>query len=204
MPTATKTKSVQLLSRWTVGTSVMFHVLNGEEREYDVALHADGRYSCINVESGETCKALQYNRKCYHVGTCQEAETVLEFGKHKGKKLAELPASYIRWLASHEKQLSPEHRHLAQIARNWHVSQVSEKVEAVVVERHTDELPMVQEPKIVNKYEQECAQQQEQHKAFMKRLEAIRAELKAHKEAERKQKAEARRTAKAAKQKNVA
>ena len=41
----------------------------------------------LTMESSEACKAL-------HEGWLP----VLEFGKHKGKPLAEVPEDYLRWL----------------------------------------------------------------------------------------------------------
>jgi Putative quorum-sensing-regulated virulence factor len=44
-------------------------------------------------------------------------EKTLIFGKYEGKKLMEVPASYIKWLASHRAVLKSENRRFADAAK---------------------------------------------------------------------------------------
>lgn len=133
-----KGKTVTLLNRHVratkQGTTVQYLVRNGEDKLYSVWLYADGLYDCRGAEDQQTCMALQHGRKCYHVATCEEVEKPLTFGKHQGKKMAELPLSYIRWLSSHASKLTSEHRHVSMLAKSWQIAAPVVADELVAVE----------------------------------------------------------------------
>jgi len=46
-----------------------------------------------------------------------ECEKVLDFGKYEGKKLSEVPVSYLCWLSIHSKVLRLDHRSFSEAAK---------------------------------------------------------------------------------------
>jgi hypothetical protein len=72
---ATKTatqKNVTVLARYALKNtgSVIYHVRNGENKEYNVGLHPSGHTTCT-CKHGENAGNAAH---CYHVSHCQQAE----------------------------------------------------------------------------------------------------------------------------------
>lgn len=120
---AKKGKTVELINRHATDVGVLYHVRNGEGKQYSVYLRPNGTYECHSTADQQMCMALQHGRKCYHVAACEDAEHPLSFGKHQGKKMAELPVKYIKWLACHPSKLTSEHRHVSMLAKSWQIAE---------------------------------------------------------------------------------
>lgn len=60
---------------------------------------------------------------------------ILTFGKHKNEILENTPESYIRWLATHKKVLSPENRHFSDAAREILEARTQVAAQAVALEK---------------------------------------------------------------------
>lgn len=95
-------KSVTFLARYFFKAtgSVVWHVRNGENKEYCVTINTNGTVGCYNKQTGEECPGHKYahraGHECHHILACQEKEASRKAEREQSTQIVEQAEEYVR------------------------------------------------------------------------------------------------------------